>query len=311
MNSTQGDVADNSPVEAPAALLLAPDPTGQSDVRFEYICDLSPAEHERYAQAYKTLFDILFANSFTYFIGSAKTFHSVWTEANKSLAEGEIKPNANPDRFVIWATQLRSVALSLCLSLVYHQEQTYQEICEQHGKDSEPHREAKTIFGELFDTYPGYRYMYGLKNVMAHDAMDAIALSATAILDENQQPLAMWDLMLDRSVMSKSPKLNAALKAEFASLTANPSVPELFVQIAEPMKEANRKLLGILHPDLSAACQIVVEFDALFEGKTGTRALAHNRSPELRPGMQVGFTSWPNQLIKFAMEYQRGQGFDR
>jgi hypothetical protein len=38
---SEGDAADNSPVDAPAALLIAPDPSGQSDVRLEYVRDLS------------------------------------------------------------------------------------------------------------------------------------------------------------------------------------------------------------------------------------------------------------------------------
>jgi hypothetical protein len=71
----------------------------------------------------------------------------------------------------------------------YHQEQTYQAICEKHGNDSEPHNAAKVIFGELYGTYPGYRYMYALRNVMIHDAMDAIALEATAALDQNRQTI--------------------------------------------------------------------------------------------------------------------------
>jgi hypothetical protein len=108
-------------------------------------------------------------------------------------------------------------------------------------------------------------------------------------------------------VISRSPKLNEAMKAEFAALTENPSLPELFTQVAEPMRLANRKLLGIVHPDLTSVCQVAVEFDSLFDARPGTRALAHNRSPELRPGMQVGFSSWSNELIKFPRNYQEGQ----
>ncbi len=307
MNSTHGDAANNAPVEAPAALLLAPDPTGQSDVRFEYIRDLSPAEYERYRHAYKTLFDILFANPFAYFMGSARMFHSAWTNANNALAAGEIRVNTDPDSFVVWATQLRAATLTLCLSLVYHQEQTYQEISEKHGTGGDAHRAAQTVFGELYDNYAAYRYMYALRNVMAHDAMDAIALEGMATRDGDGNTIAIWDLKLDRAVMSQSRKLNAAMKAEFAGLTENPSLPELFMQIAEHVREANRKLLRILHPDLTSVCQIAVEFNALFNDRPGTRALAHNRSPELRPGMRVGFSSWSSDLIQFARNYERGE----
>lgn len=127
---------DNAPVNAPTALLLAPDPTETSNVRFEYIRDLSQEEHDRYEQAYKALFEVLFASTFTYFMGSVKIFHKVWTGANKAMAAGEIRPTTDPDSFVLWATQLRSAALTLCLSLVYHQEQTYREICDKHGNEA-------------------------------------------------------------------------------------------------------------------------------------------------------------------------------
>jgi hypothetical protein len=138
-------MSDNEPVDAPGAVLIAADPTGQSDVRYEPICDLTEEDYERYRDTYKTLYDVLFANTFAYFRGSAKVFHTIWTEANRAFAAGEIRPTQNPDGMVLWGTQLRSVALTLCLSLVYHQEQTYQEICDKHGTDSDAHNAAKKI----------------------------------------------------------------------------------------------------------------------------------------------------------------------
>jgi hypothetical protein len=305
-------MSDNEPIEAPGAVLISADPTGQSDTRYERICDLTEEDYQRYRDTYKTLYDVLFANTFAYFRGSVKVFHTVWTEANKAFAAGQIRPTQNPDGMVLWGTQLRSVALTLCLSLCYHQEQTYQEICEMHSTDSEAHKAAKKVFGEVYDTYPGYRYMYALRNVMVHDAMDAIALEASAALDTNRQPVAVWDLKLDRKFLSQSKSVkNERMKAEFASLTENPSLPELFVQIAQPMADANVKLLTILHPDLTDVCRNAVEFEELFGGRPGTRALAHSQSPEPKAGMQVGFSSWPDELIKFARNYQPGQQIRR
>lgn len=304
-------MSGNEPVEAPGALLLSGDPSGRVEGRIERICDLSPGDYQRYKDTYKTLYEIFFANTFAYFRGSAKAFHSIWTAANQAFAEGKIQPNTNPDGMVVWLTQLRSVALTLCLSLCYHQEQTYQEICEKHGADSDAHNAAKTVFGDLHDTYPGYRYMYALRNVMIHDAMDAIALSGTAALDENDSPIAVWDLKLDRKFLSQSKRLNAAKRAEFASLTENPSFLDLIGEIAKPMVDANTKLLTIQHPDLTEVCAIATEFDNLFGGRFGIRALAHNQSPELRAGMKIGLTAWPNELIQFAKTYEPGQEIRR
>jgi hypothetical protein len=300
-------VSNNEPVDAPSAYLLTDSPTGEADAVFEHICDLSPEQYERYKTTYKKLYDILFANTFAYFRGSAKAFASVWMSANKAFAEGEIRPTSDPDSVVIWGTQLRSVALTLCLSLCYHQEQTYREVSDEHGSDSDAFRAAKAIFGELHDNYPGYRYMYALRNAMIHEAMDAISLQATAALDENRKPFGVWDLQLDRNFLAQAKKLTAAKRAEFAALTENPSLPELFSQIAKPMMEANTKLLGLIHPDLTAVCSVAVEFDDLFGDREGTRMLSGTRSPELRPGMQIGFSSWPDGLLKFARQYEAGQ----
>lgn len=304
-------MSGNAPVDAPGALLISDDPNGHSDVRIERICDLPQEDYQRYSDTYKALFDILFADTFAYFRGSAKVFQSTWTAANAALAAGEIRPTQNPDGFVLWSTQLRSVALTLCLSLCYHQEQTYQQICDKHGTNSPAHKAAKEIFAQLHDTYPGYRYMYALRNVMIHDAMDAIALEGTAALDANRQPIAMWDLKLDCEFLSRSPRLNAAKKAEFGSLTENPSLPELFMQIALPMTEANPKLLAILHPDLTDLCRNAVEFDELFGDRVGTRAIANSQSPELEAGMKISYCSWPDELLQFAHNYQSGQPIQR
>ena len=312
--TTQGvgrQVSDNEPIEAPGAVLISADPTGQSDARYERICDLTEEDYQRYRDTYKTLYEVLFANTFAYFRGSAKVFASIWADANRAFAAREIRPTQNPDGMVLWFTQLRSVALTLCLSLCYHQQQTYQEICEKHGTDSDAHNAAKKVFGELYDNYRGYRYMYALRNVMIHDAMDAIALKVTASLDKSGQTVAVWDLQMDRKVMSQSKKISAEKKAEFASLTENPSLPELFAQIAKPMADANVKLLTILHPDLTDVCRNAVEFDELFGGRPGTRALAHSESPELKAGMRIGCSSWPNELIEFARKYQQGQEIRR
>jgi hypothetical protein len=48
------------------------------------------------------------------------------------------------------------------------------------------------------------------------------------------------------------------------------------------MRKVNRKLLTIIHPDVTSVCETIVEFDKLFEGRDGTRGLFHQASPELR-----------------------------
>jgi hypothetical protein len=296
--------ANNDPVPAPAAYLIGPDPTGQSDVRLEHLCDLSDEDYQRYKVAERTLHAIVVANVFTYVQGSLKVFETVWKGANSALASNEIRPNTDPQGATLWNTQLRAAALSLCMSLVYHQEQTYQDVCELHGANSRAHQKAKTIFGELYDSYPGYRYLYGLRNVMVHDSMDAIALSAETARNGNGETVAVYDLLIDRSVMVRSPKLNRNLRDEFAALDENPSLLELLPEVAQPLVDANRKLRGTAHPDLTQACNTVIEFDDLFEERPGTRALVHEQSPEMTSGFRFSYTGVPPEVIHFARTYQ-------
>jgi hypothetical protein len=304
-------MTDSEPIGTYAAFLMSADPTGKGSGSLRQICVLTAADYRRYADAYQALHRVLFANTFAYFRGSAKAFHSIWTEANDALAQGKIRPTHDPDGFVLWSTQLRSAALSLCLSLCYHQEQTYQEICDKHGKNSDAHNAAKGVFAGLYDTFPGYRYMYALRNVMIHDAMDAISMKASAQLDASGQPIGMWDLRLDRVFLSKSKALNADKRAEFASLTENPSLPGLFAQIADPMSAANTELLSILHPDLTDACRTAVEFDGLFGAEVGLRALVEHRRPGPNEDLRLNLSAWSNEIIQFARSYERGQGIRR
>jgi hypothetical protein len=295
---------DNDPVPAPAAFLIGSDPTGQSDVRCEHVCDLSDDDYQRYKTAERTLYDIVVAGVFTYLQGSLKVLETVWKGANAALASNEIRPNTDPQGAAIWTSQLRAAVLSLCMSVVYHQEQTYQDVCERHGTNSDAHEKAKAIFAKLYDDYRAYRYLYGLRNVMVHDNMDAIALTAEAARGGNGQTLAVFDLLIDRSVMAGSPKLNRNLRDEFAALDVNPSVLELLPEVAQPLVDANWKLREIVHPGLTQACQTVIEFDNLFEQRLGTRALVHRQSPEIRPGFRFSYTGFPPEVIHFARTYR-------
>ncbi|SHW05150.1 Uncharacterised protein [Mycobacteroides abscessus subsp. abscessus] len=95
------------------------------------------------------------ANIFTYVQGSVKVFQTIWQGANAALAANKIRPNTDPHGVAVWNTQLRASALSLCMSIVHHQEQTYQSVCDRHGTNSQPHQDAKKIFAGLYDRPQG------------------------------------------------------------------------------------------------------------------------------------------------------------
>ena len=77
----------------------------------------------------------------------------------------------------------------------------------------------------------------------------------------------------------------------------------MVMEIHRAMHKANRKLLTIIHPDLTSVCETIVEFDKLFEGRDGTRGLIHQASPELRAPFTTGFTPWAGEIVLFARSY--------
>lgn len=297
-------MGDNKPVEARAALLIAPapDPASQGNVIFHVVKELSEVDYGRYAEAYRMLDGILARNLFTYYVEAARSLASLWKEASKGFATAPLPISGDPDEVVSWATRLRGAVLSVVSALCYHQERTYEEICDKFGKNSPEHQAAKAIFGALYDDYFGYRYLYKLRNVMIHDTMLAVAITAEAHANKGN-PVALVELNMDRGALIESDKISATLKAELAAKPGNPSVIQMMGEIHRAMGKANRRLLTILHPDLTPVCETVVEFDKLFEGRDGARGLIHQQSPELRAPFTTGFTPWAGQVVLFARSY--------
>ena len=297
-------MSDNEPVEARAALLIAaaPDPATQGKVIFHVVTELSEADYDRYAEAYKTLDGILVTNLFTYYIVATKSLVSLWQEANEAFATAPLPISGDPDMMVSWGTRLRGAVLSVVSALCYHQERTYEEICAKFGTNGPEHQAAKAIFGALYDDYFGYRYLYKLRNVMIHDTMLAVAITAEAYAN-NGNPIALVELNMDRGALIESDKINATLKAELAAKPGDPSIIQMMGEIHSAMRKANRRLLTVLHPDLTSVCKTVVGFDKLFEGRDGTRGLIHQQSPELRAPLTTGFTPWAGQVVLFARSY--------
>ena len=274
----------------------------QGEVVFHRVKDLTKSEFDRYKGAYDVLDDILVANLFTYYVVAVKSLVKMWQEANEELATSPLPISGGKDYMIELSARLRGAVLSLVSMLCYHQERTYEELCEKYENNGPEHLAAKQIFGKLFDDYFGYRYLYLLRNIMIHDTMFAVSITGEAYAN-NGNPFGVINLDLDRSVFLDSEKIKAPLKAELASKPGDPSIIQMFMEIHREMRTANRKLLTILHPDLTSVCETVLEFDALFDGRDGTRGLIHQASPELRAPFTTGFTAWAGDIIMFARSY--------
>lgn len=296
-------MTDNAPQEVRGAILMASASVNPHGLGFPLMTvirdNLPQAEFDRYVAGDKLLDRIIVTNLFTYYVEAFKSFVELWKQASETFAVA-LPIGGLSEHIDTRAIRLRGAVLGAVSMLCYHQERTLQEACD--NRNSEQHLQVKAIFSALYDDYFGYRFLVRLRNVMVHDTIEAVSLSSDAYRN-NGQPFAMVNLDFCREVCLKSPKINATLKAELASKPGDPSVMQMMMEIHRPLLKANRQLLAILHPDLTDACNSLVEFDDLFEGKEGTRGLIHQLSPELRAPFTSGFRPISDQVLAFARSY--------
>jgi hypothetical protein len=293
---------NNDPVETYAALLITGDPNGKVARIFRTVKDLTKEEFDRYSAAYRTLEDILITNMFAYFLTSAKTFIANWDSECKAFAESPLPLNGDPDPVITLGFRLRGAVLAVCSALCYHQERTLEEAVHKFGKDSEQHQAVKAVFNELYDDYFGYRFLARLRNVLIHDTMMAVGMEISAWANKGN-PLALIEVNMDRGALIDSDKINATLTAELEAKPGDPSIIQMLWEVIGPMRRAHRKLLTILNPDLTSVCETVVEFDKIFGGESGVRALVDKQSPEMKPPFKTGFNAWAGQIVLFARSY--------
>jgi hypothetical protein len=289
----------NSPVESYGALLIRDDPTGRASVVFEKICDFDAEAYHRYANAYWTVYDIISVNMFVFVKQSALEMFRIWEEASTALREGKIS-HTDPDSFVEWGTRLRCSILAFCSTIHHHQEQNYIQVKKKFGEDSPEHIKMKTLFGELYDDCFGYRYLYKLRNALVHYSMLALSLKGEARAHQGQT-LAMFDVSMDRSVLlDMKGHLNAKLKTELRGLPGDPSVYQMAGEATSLLAELNKKIVAILNPEIDELCSVIREYDAIYEGRLGVRAIGHQQSPEMRPPFTTGYRAMSAKVFKAA-----------
>lgn len=294
--STSGS---NDPVSSYGALLIKEDPTGRVTEIMERVCDLSQADYDRFSSAYKTMFDLLVANMFTYVRQSARDLFQVVTDASDAMRDGEIS-TTHPDGWVMWATKLRTAILSVCSSIHHHQDQSYIEVVRKFGKESAEHNAMRAAFAEIYDNCFGYRYLYKLRNTMVHYTMLAASMHAEARIYKGKK-IALVEMNMDRSaLLEQNGHLNKKLREELTSLPEDPSIYQMVGEALPHLRDTNRRILEILYPEIDSICQDVREFDSLFDGREGVRALIHQQSPELRAPFTTGYSAWANEILTLA-----------
>lgn len=295
------------PTDARGVLLITTDPsdpTGKT-AEFEQICILSVDDYVRYKHAYKVIYELLFGSIYTYFSSSRSLLRSTVLAANHAFDVGMVQPNSSPDTFTTWLMSLRAAALSLCSSVAYHQEQLLQRTSAVHGKSGGPYAQVKGIFSNIYDEHASYRFLCRLRNVMVHHSMEAVAVSAKRALVGGQVATKI-DVTIDRAFIAQS-DMTEHVKAEIVGLNENPSVLTLAEEVAGPLAIANNRVEAVLYADTSAAYQAVVDFDDLFSGKPGLRAMATDQDDS--PGPHIPrYAPWSQQVIDFARQQFEASG---
>ncbi|GAS98575.1 uncharacterized protein RMCC_5540 [Mycolicibacterium canariasense] len=284
------------PIEPRGALLITADASGQVS-HFERICVLPVEDYTRYRQAYKQVSGVLFGSIYTYFASSKSLLHSAVMAANQAADAGLIQPNSAPDTFATWLTSLRGTALSLCSSVAYHQDQMLRRIEKAYGEDSNTYSQVAGQFHDLYDGYAGYRFLCRLRNVMVHESMEAVTAAVKQILVGGHIQ-SRFRVTIDRSFIAQS-DMKKAVKTEIVGLRENPDLLELADAITEPLTTVNTAIETLLLDNMSSAFQAVAEFDDLFGGRPGLRAIAN--SPDDGPGPHVpAYMPWSQQVIDIA-----------
>ncbi|OYN75657.1 hypothetical protein [Mycolicibacterium sphagni] len=290
--------ADELPIEPRGALLITTSPAGQV-IHFERICTLSAEDYIRYKQAYKQVSNLLFGSVYTYFASSKSLLRSAVMAANQAADAGMVHPNSAPDTFATWLTSLRATALSLCSGVVYHQDKMLRRIEKAYGIGSATYDQVQADFHGLYDGYAGYRFLCRLRNVMVHESMEAVT-AAVKQIQVGGHIQSRFRVTIDRTFIAQS-EMKKAVKAEIVGRSENPDVLVLADEITGPLAGVNTTIEALLLDSMSPAHHAVVEFDGLFGGRPGLRAIASSPDDGPRPHIP-SYMPWAQQVIDLARQ---------
>jgi hypothetical protein len=264
----------------------------------EQIGVLTVADFARYSEAYRAVFDVVHGSHYAYFLVSQDLLRSAILAANEAADAGRIRHDSDPDSYLVWIRNMRSAALSLCSSLVYHQELMLQKTSVMFGKGSAEFASVKAIFSALYDDHAGYRFLCRLRNIMAHDSMDAVSVRAKQSLVGGTRLVTNFEVGIERARVARCKQIGP-VRDEIVELSGNPDLLELADQITEPVAVANRQIEAILYTDLAAAYETVVEFDEIFGGREGVRALVNSVDDAVKVQFPT-YSPWSQQVIDYA-----------
>lgn len=313
---------DNPIIDQPAALLIAQDPTGETAVRFVWVADLSHEDYERYNAALMVLEDIAASSMYAYVRQAGIALMREVGEAYKAIYDHQISLLQMQD-IQDWCLRLRGGVLGFCAALVHHQEQSYIEVKRKfpdpppindgRKKKDQPispeHAAMQKAFNTLFDNNFGYRHLYKLRNAMIHYSLFACGVGAESHRREDQD-IHWFEITYNRQIMLEQRSfLSSKLRRELEELDEDPDIMEMLTEAFKGLIETNKRVVEIMHPDVSELSRTVVEFDNLFGDQDGVRTISRQRSQHIRRPLKFNYHPVPPQVILSARNrVRREQG---
>ena len=287
------------PITPRGVLLISQDPTMPDGVKMEQLTVLTTEEHARYHTAHRRVNNLLLGGILTYFQLSDYALRATIAEANLAHAENRFQPQTRPNEAMRLISELRTAVLSVVSAVYFHQDQTYQLASDLHPGDKSVRAEIEKVFNGLFDANRSYRLLYALRNLMTLQTMEAVSVHARVLQVAPERVEARFRFRMDRALAVRSTVINKIAKADLVQMQDDPDVIELLDEVRPALYQADQRISTLLYPDMRELCETIIEFDRLFQGKPGIRALVNDWQPDKR-GQLPTWSSWAAQVFEFA-----------
>jgi hypothetical protein len=198
--------------------------------------------------------------------------------------------------------RIRSALIAFTSALHSHQDQTYYQVKDKFGKDSDEHLAVKKLFNEIYSGQFSYRWLIELRHVMLHVNLDAFTVAMTARL--HGEPVI--ELGVSRYWMSKSSGVmdKAYKRKELEAMSEDPNVLGMVKDLQPIFGPLQDKIDAILFPaaEVSEDAKTVRELIGRYNGCRGVYAL------QIGPGFTrrlrtPPFSQLDPRVLSFAVQY--------
>jgi hypothetical protein len=254
------------------AILGYQDPAVDAAIIFTQVCEFTEEQHIRYAEAHDRLRQLIDQDLFNYVSDSSDVFIDVVCEVLREVQDQTFSLS-NLDESHKRVQRIRSALIAFTSALQIHQDQTYYQVKNKFGKESNEHKAIRKLFNEIYSDCFGYRWLIELRHVMLHVNMNAFTVAFTARLNAE----AKINLGMSRYWMSKSSGVmdKAYKRTELEAMTEDPDVPDMVKGLQSAFGALQDNIDAIMFPAAQVAEDVatVRELIGRFNGRRGMYAL--------------------------------------